>query len=194
MKIGIIDYNAGNVQSVQFALQRLGFSGNVLLHADELHKCDKIIFPGVGHARPAMERLRERNLEQFIRECRKPFLGICLGMQLLCRYSDEGETECSGVFDLTVKRFASAKLKIPHVGWNTLHNTRGKLFAREFENTSVYFVHSYYVPLNEWTSAVCNYGVDFSAAFERDNFFGMQFHPEKSGEPGERLLNKFLRL
>ncbi|HYG52041.1 MAG TPA: imidazole glycerol phosphate synthase subunit HisH, partial [Flavobacteriales bacterium] len=134
------------------------------------------------------------NLEQFIRECRKPFLGICLGMQLLCRYSDEGETECSGVFDLTVKRFASAKLKIPHVGWNTLHNTRGKLFAREFENTSVYFVHSYYVPLNEWTSAVCNYGVDFSAAFERDNFFGMQFHPEKSGEPGERLLNKFLRL
>ncbi|HLP13089.1 MAG TPA: imidazole glycerol phosphate synthase subunit HisH [Flavobacteriales bacterium] len=194
MKVGILDYGAGNVQSVQFALQRLGYSAKLSANVDELNACDKIIFPGVGHAKPAMARLRERNLDRFILECNKPLLGICLGMQLLCSHSEEGDTDCVGVFDVPVKLFNSSELKIPHVGWNTLHNTNGKIFNSDFENASVYFVHSYFVPENSYTVATCDYGQKFSAALERDNFFGMQFHPEKSGVAGEKLLGRFLAL
>jgi glutamine amidotransferase len=194
MKIGIIDYNAGNVQSVQFALQRLGYTSQLLANPDELNSCDKLVFPGVGHAKPAMERLQERNLDQFIRGYKKPLLGICLGMQLLCEHTEEGNINCIGVFDVPVKLFVSNKLKIPHVGWNSLHHLKGKIFTQEYDNARVYFVHSYYVPTNKYTVATCNYGEDFCAALEYDNFFGMQFHPEKSGEAGEKLLHKFLKL
>jgi glutamine amidotransferase len=194
MKIGIIDYSAGNTQSVIFALNRLGYNAELLSEPDRLNACDKIIFPGVGHARPAMERLREKNLDRFVLSCKKPLLGICLGMQLLCKYSEEGDTACVGVFDAGVKRFTDRKLKIPHVGWNEIYHYKGSLFKDLPLRTSVYFVHSYYVPQNQFEAAACEYGIEFAAALQKDNFFGVQFHPEKSGMAGEIILRNFLQL
>ena len=191
MKIGIIDYGAGNVQSVKFAIERLGYSAELYADVALLETCDKIIFPGVGHAKPAMTKLRERNLDTFILNCKKPLLGICLGMQLLCRHSEEGDTDCIGVFDVDVSKFVLTDLKIPHVGWNTITNIGSKLFQ---ENTYVYFVHSYYVPQNKYSIANCTYGIEFAAALNKDNFYATQFHPEKSGSVGEEILKNFLSL
>lgn len=194
MKIGIIDYGAGNVQSVKFAIERLGYSAELLSDVAQLESCDKIIFPGVGHAKPAMEKLRKKGLDSFIVNYKKPLLGICLGMQLLCNHSHEGDTKCLGVFDVEVLKFELEYLKVPHVGWNNI--TRIKSFLNsgiDLENAYVYFVHSYYVPTNTFEIATCNYGIDFAAALARDNFFGTQFHPEKSGDVGEQILMNFLK-
>ena len=193
MKIGIINYGAGNIQSVKFAVERLGYSAELLSDSTELDKCDKIIFPGVGHAKPAMEKLRERNLDSYILNCKKPLLGICLGMQLLCKHSQEGDTACIGVFDVDVKKFEFKNLKVPHVGWNNITDTKPVLFEnKDLENASVYFVHSYYVPVNKFSIANCIYGLEFSAALNKSNFFATQFHPEKSGGVGEMILKNFL--
>jgi imidazole glycerol-phosphate synthase subunit HisH len=195
MKIGIIDYGTGNVRSVKFAIERLGYSAELLSDVSELDKCDKIIFPGVGHAKPAMEKLREKGLDKYILNCQKPLLGICLGMQLLCKYTEEGDTNCIGVFDVSVLKFELKGLKVPHVGWNTITNARSALFqSNAMENTFVYFVHSYYVPQNKFSIANCTYGIEFSAALNKDNFYATQFHPEKSGGVGEKILNRFIAL
>lgn len=195
MKIGIIDYKAGNVQSVLFALQRLGYRGELLETADELNQCDKLIFPGVGHAKPAMEKLKERQLDEFIRTTQKPLLGICLGMQLLCKHSEEGDTNCIGVFDVNIKKFSpELNLKIPQIGWNTLTGIKSPLFSEIKEQSYVYFVHSYYAELNNYNIASCNYGIDFCSALRHNNYFAVQFHPEKSGKTGEKILRNFLSL
>lgn len=195
MKIGIINYGAGNVQSVKFAIERLGYSAELLADVALLDKCDKIIFPGVGHAKPAMEKLREKDLDKYILNCKKPLLGICLGMQLLCKHSQEGDTNCIGVFDVGVLKFELKDLKIPHVGWNNITNVKLKLFhGSEMENAFVYFVHSYYVSQNKYAIADCTYGIEFAAALNKDNFYATQFHPEKSGSVGEGILNNFLSL
>jgi glutamine amidotransferase len=195
MKIGIIDYGAGNVQSVKFAIERLGYSAELYADVALLETCDKIIFPGVGHAKPAMAKLRERNLDTFILNCKKPLLGICLGMQLLCRHSEEGDTDCIGVFDVDVLKFKLSDLKIPHVGWNNVKKVSSALFQnKEMENAFVYFVHSYYVPQNNYSIANCTYGIEFAAALKKDNFYATQFHPEKSGIVGENILKCFLDL
>lgn len=212
MKIGIIDYGAGNVQSVKFAIERLGYSAELISDASLLDTCDKLIFPGVGHAKPAMEKLREKELDKYILNCKKPLLGICLGMQLLCKNSEEGNTQCIGVFDVDVLKFQISNaaafndsdkkqgnnelnLKIPHVGWNNITDVRSELFqGNDIENAFVYFVHSYYVPQNKFSIANCSYGIEFAAALNKDNFYATQFHPEKSGAVGEKILNRFIQL
>lgn len=181
MKIVIIDYGAGNTQSVKFALQRLGVQPVLSDDKQQILSADKIIFPGVGHAKPAMDVLKEKGLDELIPELKQPVLGICLGMQLMCHHSEEGNTKCLGIFAETVKLF-EPKLKVPHIGWQP--TTDQEWF---------YFVHSYYVPKNEYTVMTCNYITEFSAAIQKDNFFGVQFHPEKSGAAGEKLLVKFLQ-
>jgi len=194
MKIGIIDYGAGNVQSVKFAIERLGYTAELLSDLTQLEACDKIIFPGVGHARPAMEKLKSKGLDSFIVNCKKPLLGICLGMQLLCNHSHEGNTKCLGVFDIDVLKFELDNLKVPHIGWNNIANVKSILFKGDkMENAYVYFVHSYYVPTNDFEIATCKYGINFAAALAKDNFFGTQFHPEKSGDVGELILLNFLK-
>ncbi len=195
MKIGIIDYGAGNVRSVKFAIERLGYWAELISDASLLDKCDKLIFPGVGHAKPAMEKLREKELDKYILNCKKPLLGICLGMQLLCKHSEEGNTKCIGVFDMDVLKFELPDLKIPHVGWNNITNLRSDLFQEnDMENAFVYFVHSYYVPPTKFSIANCTYGIEFAAALNKDNFYATQFHPEKSGGVGENILNRFMQL
>lgn len=195
MKIGIIDYGAGNVRSVQFALERLNAKTFLSASPDELNSCDKIIFPGVGHAKPAMEKLKESGLDQFIISTKKPLLGICLGMQLMCKFSEEGSTDCLGIFNATVSLFdAGMGLKIPHMGWNTTQPSQSVLYKGLDVDPYFYFVHSYYVPVMENTNAITSYGLPFSASLERDNFFGVQFHPEKSSGAGERLLQNFIQL
>lgn len=195
MKIGIIDYGAGNVRSVQFALERLNAKTVLSASPDELNSCDKIIFPGVGHAKPAMEKLKESGLDQFIISTKKPLLGICLGMQLMCKFSEEGNTDCLGIFNTKVSLFdAGMGLKIPHMGWNTTQPSQSVLYKGLDVDPYFYFVHSYYVPEMENTSAITSYGLPFSASLERDNFFGVQFHPEKSSRVGEKLLQNFIQL
>ncbi|MBO8436476.1 MAG: imidazole glycerol phosphate synthase subunit HisH [Spirochaetes bacterium] len=192
--IAVIRYNAGNVLSVMNALSRLGHEA-VLTDDEALIKhADKVIFPGVGEASSAMEYLNRTGLADVIRSLKQPFLGICLGMQLMCSSSEEGDTKCLGIFPETVKAFPrSSGYKIPHVGWNTISKLKGPLYRNTDENAYVYFVHSYYVPLSSDTTAVCNYDdLDFSASLSFANFHGMQFHPEKSGSEGERMLRCFL--
>ncbi|MCW3125109.1 MAG: hisH [Bacteroidetes bacterium] len=190
MKVVIIDYGAGNTRSVSLALQRLGTEATLSSDAAEISSADKVIFPGVGHARPAMQALRDRGLDTVILQLKQPLLGICLGMQLLCAHSDEGDTRCLGVFDQRVQVFP-ADLKVPHMGWNTATAAAGN---EVFPEGWYYFVHSYYVPVNTDTSLMCHYMHDFSAAMHRDNFYAAQFHPEKSGAAGELLLSQFLKL
>lgn len=193
MSVAIVKYNAGNIRSVLFALQRLGVEAVWTDDADILLSADKVIFPGVGEASSAMQYLRERGLDQVLRTLKQPVLGICLGLQLFCRHSEEGDTPCLGIFDVAVKRFRG-DMKIPHTGWNTLSQLRGPLFKDIEEEDFVYFVHSFYAELHPDTAAEALYGVPFSAALQRDNFFAVQFHPEKSGAVGQRILNNFLKL
>lgn len=196
MNVAIIKYNAGNIYSVDYALKRLGITPRITADAEELRAADKVIFPGVGEASTTMNYLREHGLDEVIRSLRQPVLGICLGMQLLCRASEEGDTECLGIFDTEVKRFVARKHedKIPHMGWNTITEVQDGLFTPAEEGQFVYFVHSFYVPLNPWTAATTDYILPFSAALHRDNFYATQFHPEKSGSVGERILKNFLTL
>ena len=194
MNVAIVKYNAGNVCSVEYALKRLGIEANLTADEAELRAADKIIFPGVGEAATTMSFLHASGLDKVIKELRQPVLGICLGMQLMCKHSEEGDVDCLGIFDAEVKRFVSDKHenKIPHMGWNTLTDVKGKLFSGFSAEEFVYFVHSYYVPVNEYTAAVTDYIHPFSAALQKDNFYATQFHPEKSGSVGERILRNFL--
>ena len=194
--VAIIDYNAGNVHSVIHALRRLGVDPILTDDKNILSAADKILFPGVGEAATTMEYLRKKKLDQFIKEIKQPLLGICLGMQLMCRYSEEGDAECLGIFDASVLKFIPARQedKIPHMGWNTLSGLRSGLYKGLEEGDFVYFVHSYYVPLEEHTIAQTNHILDFSASLHKDNFYAVQFHPEKSGVVGEKILDNFLSI
>jgi len=190
--IAIVKYNAGNVQSVEFALQRIGAESEVTDDIDYIQRADKVIFPGVGHAHAAMESLKEKGLDKVIVTLKQPVLGICLGMQLMCRHSDENDTPCLGIFNETVRKFVPGRdLKVPHMGWNALQKVSGWL-SGELENEFVYFVHSYYVPLGPDTVAQTDHGTGFSAAMKKDNFYAVQFHPEKSAKAGEKVLTNFL--
>jgi glutamine amidotransferase len=196
MEVAIIKYNAGNIYSVSYALKRLGIEATITADPELLHKADKVIFPGVGEAQTTMEYLKEHKLDSIIKDLKQPVLGICLGMQLMCRYSEEGNADCLGIFDTDVKRFIPQKHedKVPHMGWNTITNTKEGLFNKQLENQFVYFVHSFYVPVNEFTAATTDYIHPFSASLHKDNFYATQFHPEKSGQVGEVILNNFLNL
>ena len=193
MKIAIIDYGSGNVQSIEFALNRLGFKGNLTNDAQEIMAADKVIFPGVGQAETAMGKLKHSGLDKIIPQLKQPVLGICLGMQLMCKHSDEGNTNGLGIFDVNVVKF-SKEVKVPQMGWNTIYNLKSLLFTGIKENEFMYLVHSFYAPLSENTIAITNYEQEYSTALQRDNFFGVQFHPEKSGVFGEQILNNFLNL
>ena len=194
MNVAIVKYNAGNIRSVDHALRRLGVEAAITDDHDFIRKADRVIFPGVGEAATTMAYLKERKLDSLLKELTCPVLGICLGQQLMCRWSEEGDTTCIGIFDQVVKRFPAGGLKVPHMGWNSLDRVSGTLFPKELQGSYVYFVHSYYVPVCDDTAAESNYMVPFSAAMQRDNFFATQFHPEKSGDPGEVILKQFLKL
>lgn len=194
MKVAIVKYNAGNIASVQNALGRLGVASEVTDDAEILGRADKVIFPGVGEASTAKQYLRERRLDAAIKSLTQPVLGICLGMQLLCSHSEENDTDCLGIFPNKVRRFVSDDLKIPHMGWNTITHLRQPMFDGVEENSYVYFVHGYYVEASDEAAAVCSYGIDFTAAIQHENFYAVQFHLEKSGAAGERILENFLNL
>lgn len=190
----LIKYNAGNIQSVSFALERLGVDFTISDDPETITKADKVIFPGVGEASTTMAYLRDRKLDEVITNLKQPVLGICLGMQLMCRHSEENNTNCLGIFDQPVKRFIpETDFKVPHMGWNSLTKVNDWI-QPELENKSVYYVHSYYVPVNNFTSAVTPYTVPFSAAMRKDNFYAVQFHPEKSAEAGQMILKNFLAI
>jgi len=191
--IAIIRYNAGNIKSVQNALTRLGYESIITDDPAELSKADKVIFPGVGEASSAMQYIKARGLDITIRSLKQPVLGICLGLQLMCRFSEEANTECIGIFDTDVRLFPPVD-KIPHMGWNNFLTMRGDLFKNISVDDDVYYVHSYYAEISTCTSATCDYILPFSAAMNRDNFFATQFHPEKSAEVGEKILKNFLEL
>jgi len=193
MKIAIIDYGAGNVQNVLFALERLVFEGIVTNDWNTIKSADKVIFPGVGEASSAMKMLVDSGLDVLIPTLKQPVLGICLGMQLMCKHSEEGNTNGLGIFDVNVVKFSN-EVKVPQMGWNTIYNLKSPLFNGIKENEFMYLVHSYYAPLSENTIATTNYEYDYSTALQRDNFFGVQFHPEKSGIFGEQILKNFLNL
>ena len=192
MKVAIIDYGAGNTQSVKYALNRIGYEGFLTSDEEEIKTSDKVIFPGVGEASSAMGKLKSFGLDTIIPRLTQPVLGICLGMQLMCDYSEEGNTSCLKIFSTDVKKF-DISLKVPQIGWNTISNLKGQLFNDVSENEYMYLVHSYYVPLINETTAVSEYGVKYSTAIKKDNFIGVQFHPEKSGDIGELILKNFLK-
>lgn len=196
MKVAIIKYNAGNLFSVSHTLRRLGIETLITADKEILSGADKIIFPGVGQAETTMKYLRSQRLDEVIKDLKQPVLGICLGMQLMCNYSEEGNTRCLGIFPTPVKRFLPSRQedKVPHMGWNTIRHTSKGLFESLPQDEFVYFVHSYYVPVNEFTSAQTDYIQPFSAALQKDNFYATQFHPEKSGKTGELILHNFLNL
>lgn len=194
MKIAIVKYNAGNVESVKNALNRLNIEPILTDDAEELNSADKVIFPGVGEARAAMEYLKERKLDSVIKNLKQPVLGICLGMQLLCEFSEERDTKCLGILPYRVRKFESDTLKIPQMGWNNIFDLKSDLFRGLQENSYVYFVHSFYVELGAETIATCDYGVKFSAAVKHENFYAVQFHTEKSGAVGEKILENFLKI
>ncbi|EON76561.1 Imidazole glycerol phosphate synthase amidotransferase subunit [Lunatimonas lonarensis] len=194
MNIAIIKYNAGNVQSVLYAMERLGAEAVLTDDWETIQKADKVIFPGQGEASTAMSYLKSRNLDRLIRELKQPFFGICLGLQLLCDYSEENDTPCLGIFPIRVKRFPSFE-KVPHIGWNSLENRTSALLQGLDEKPFAYYVHSYYAELHpEYTIATSHYMLDFSALLHRDNYYAMQAHPEKSSVTGERILTNFLNL
>lgn len=194
MNVKIIKYNAGNIQSVLFALERIGMQAKVTDDAEEILSADKIIFPGVGEAASAMEYLKEKKLDEIIKAAKQPLLGICLGLQLLCLHSEEGDTKCLGIFGVDVKKFVSKDLKIPQIGWNNIAMTQNPLFKNVADNAYCYFVHSYYAALDSSTIATTTYANQFSSALNKGNFYGVQFHPEKSADAGEQILKNFLAL
>lgn len=196
MSIVIIKYNAGNIFSVEHAFKRLGADAIVTADKELIKKADKVIFPGVGEASSTMKHLHENGLDKLIPELKQPVLGICLGMQLMCSHSEEGNVDCLKIFDTEVKRFVPQKHedKIPHMGWNTISNVNSEIFDPSLENQYVYFVHSYYVASCAHTAATTDYIHPFSAALHKDNFYATQFHPEKSGSVGEQILNNFLSI
>ncbi len=191
-KIIIIKYNAGNIRSVDFALRRLGVAAEISDDPEKIRAADKVIFPGVGEASGTMDYLRKRGLDEVIKQLKQPVLGICLGMQLMCSYSEEGTADCLGIFDTGVLKFTSGK--VPHMGWNALEGIKGTLYEKLNNGTYVYYVHSYYVPETPDTTATSFYGVRFSASMQRANFYATQYHPEKSGRYGETILKNFLKL
>src|SRR5882757_4412858 len=202
MSTVIIKYNAGNIQSVLYALERIGQQALVTDDPELIHKADKVIFPGVGEASTAMGYLKQRGLDVLLRELRQPVLGICLGMQLMCSYSEENDTSCLGIFEERVKKFSGqdedekdagdGRLKVPQIGWNNIFDLKTPLFAGLAENSFCYFVHGYYADLGKHTIATTRYGQAYSSGLHRDNFYGVQFHPEKSAGVGERILKNFL--
>ena len=201
MSVAIIKYNAGNIQSVLFALERIGVEGIVTDDEEQIRKADKVIFPGVGEAGSAMAYLRERKLDEVIRNLQQPVFGICLGMQLLCKYSEENDTDCLGIVPVNVKKFQAGTgsvsaddqtLKVPQIGWNNIYELRSPLFKGVNENSYIYNVHSYYAEDSQYTIAKCNYGLEYAAAVRKDNFYGVQFHTEKSAIVGELILKNFL--
>ena len=194
MNIVIVKHNAGNVCSVLYALERLGVQAIVSDNPDEIRCAEKVIFPGVGEASTAMTYLRERNLDTLITSLTQPVLGICLGQQLMCRFSEEGNVGCLGIFQQTVKKFTSSLHKIPQMGWNDIYNLQSPLFTGINEHSFVYFVHGYYVENGANTIATTDYVLPYSAALHKDNFYATQFHPEKSGDTGHKILENFLRL
>jgi len=199
MNIVIIKYNAGNIESVNNALMRLGISAEITGEHEKIKVADKVIFPGVGEASTTMAYLKKEGLDKLIPELKQPVLGICLGLQLMCSYSEENDTPCLGIFDEQVKRFIPEPemefvTKVPHMGWNNITKLKSDIFDTSLENQFVYFVHSYYAAVGEHTAAVCNYINPFSAALHRDNFYATQFHPEKSGTIGARILENFLKI
>jgi imidazole glycerol-phosphate synthase subunit HisH len=194
MKLAIVKYNAGNIQSVLYALERIGTTALVTDDVEEIKSADKVIFPGVGEASTAMQYLRERSLDKVIKDLKQPVLGVCLGMQLMCAYSEENDTECLGIFDEQVKKFSNGSnknYKIPQIGWNNIFDVKTNLFEG-LNNDYCYFVHSYYASLGEHTIATADYIQPYSAALHRGNFYGVQFHPEKSAEAGEQILRNFI--
>ena len=195
MKIVIIKYNAGNIQSVLFALERIGIEAIVTDNHEEILAADKVIFPGVGEASSAMNSLKEANLDQLIKKLQQPVLGICVGMQLLCKYSEENDTTCLGVFEEPVQKFVSVNgLKVPQIGWNTISDLKSPLMKGIPENSYCYFVHSYYVPLTVHAIATTDYIQPYAAAIHTNNFYGVQFHAEKSAKAGEQILKNFIEL
>ncbi|MDP4207784.1 MAG: imidazole glycerol phosphate synthase subunit HisH [Bacteroidota bacterium] len=199
MNIVIIKYNAGNIRSVQFALQRLGVEPVITADPEAIKTADKVIFPGVGEASTTMDYLRETKLDQLIVSLKQPVLGICLGLQLMCKHSEEGNTDCLGIFDEEVKRFIPAPgeeniHKVPHMGWNTITNLKSGIFDPSLDNQYVYFVHSFYAAIGPHTAAATQYTQPFSAALHKDNFYATQFHPEKSGPVGAKILKNFIEL
>ncbi len=193
MRVSILKYNAGNLHSVRLALQRLGIDPLVTDIPSELQSSDKVIFPGVGEASSAMAYLRERNLDELLKSLEQPVLGICLGLQLMCDYSEENDTEGLGLFPVKVKKFPDTD-KVPHMGWNALTNLKGKLFEGIAEGSYVYFVHSYFAEQNSDSVAETTHSLTFSAAIEKNNYYAVQFHPEKSAKVGEKILRNFLDL
>ena len=193
MKTVIIKYNAGNVQSVLFALERIGVQGILSDNADEICSADEVIFPGVGEASSAMKFLKEKKLDIVIKNLMQPTLGICLGMQLMCKHSEEGNTGCLGIFPLQVKKFVG-DFKIPLIGWNNIYDLKGNLFSDLKENEYMYFVHGYYAESGNDTITKTNYILEYSSALQKNNFYGVQFHPEKSSDSGQKILKNFLKL
>jgi glutamine amidotransferase len=193
MKIVIINYGAGNIQSIMFAIERLGYKAVLSNNPDEIKAADKVIFPGVGEASYAMKMLKGSGLDVLIPTLKQPVFGICLGMQLMCNYSEEGDTKGLGIFDVDVVKFTS-KVKVPQMGWNNIYNLKSDLFKGIAENEYMYLVHSFYAPICAETIATTNYELEYSSALENDNFYGTQFHPEKSGDIGEQILGNFLKL
>ncbi|WP_286748384.1 imidazole glycerol phosphate synthase subunit HisH [Roseivirga sp. UBA1976] len=193
MSVAIVNYNAGNVQSVTYALQRLGVEPVLTDQAEVLQSAEKVIFPGVGEASTAMEFLRKKGLDVVIKNLKQPVFGVCLGLQLMCKHSEENNTDCLGIFDVQVKKFAP-KLKVPQMGWNNLEQMNSPLFKGLPDEPFVYYVHSYYAELSDHTVAKTNYVNRFSAALQKENFYALQAHPEKSGKVGEQILRNFLEL
>ncbi len=193
MKIVIIDYGAGNIQSIRFAIERLGFEAVLSNDVAEIKNADKVIFPGVGEASSAMKMLKSTGLDTLIPTLQQPVLGICLGMQLMCKHTEEGDTTGLGIFDIEIKRFENI-VKVPQIGWNQITNLKSKLFDGVAEGAYMYLVHSYYAPLDEQAVAVTDYGVKYATALQKNNFYGVQFHPEKSSTDGEIILKNFLEL
>jgi glutamine amidotransferase len=193
MDVVIVNYGAGNIQSIRFAFKRLGYELELSADPDRIRNADKVIFPGVGEASSAMRKLEQSGLDRVIPELEQPVLGICLGMQLMCESSEEGGTRGLDIFKTKVIRFPGV-LKVPQIGWNGIHELKSPLFKDIPENEYIYLVHSFFAPLCDQTIAVSDYGGPYSAALENDNFFGVQFHPEKSGKPGARILSNFLKI
>ncbi len=199
MKTVIIKYNAGNIRSVNNAIHRLGYEAEITAEPDKIVKADKVIFPGVGEATKTMDYLNKTGLGNIIKELKQPVLGICLGMQLMCSHSEEGDVACFDIFDEKVKKFNLPipnpdNIKVPHMGWNRIHDLKGDIFDSSIEGEYVYFVHSYFVAIGMHTTATTDYILPYSSALQKDNFFATQFHPEKSGKVGEKILSNFLKL